>query len=144
MIRQRINLRTPLLAYIVRALTLVLALGLVWYGLMVVLLAVKVSPHTVNAISAYRTLYDDVAGIKASDFTTPVRFLVGIAGLIATVVFIYLALQEIPRPYLARGDVDLQHHGAGRDGHQTAGDRARGRGGRPRQRERDRGVGSPR
>jgi hypothetical protein len=113
MIRQRINLRTPVLAYVVRALTLVLALGLVWYGLMVVLLAAKVSPHTVNSISAYRTLYDDVAGIKASDFTTSVRILVGVAGLIAVVGFLYLALQEIPRPYLARGDVDLQNHALG-------------------------------
>jgi hypothetical protein len=113
MIRQRINLRTPVLAYIVRALTLVLALGLVWYGLMVVLLAVKVSPHTVNSISAYRTLYDDITQIKASDFTTLVRFLVGIAGLIVAVVFVYLALQEIPRPYLARGEVDLQDHERG-------------------------------
>jgi hypothetical protein len=112
-IRQRINLRTPVMAYVVRALTLVLALGLVWYGLMVVLLAVKVSPHTVNSISAYRTLYDDIAGIKASDFTTRVRFLVGIAGLIVTLVFIYLALAEIPRPYLARGDVDLQNQARG-------------------------------
>jgi hypothetical protein len=113
MIRQRINLRTPVLAYVVRALTLVLALGLVWYGLMVVLLAAKVSPHAVNSISAYRTLYDDVAGIKASDFTTSVRILVGVAGLIAAVGFLYLALQEIPRPYLARGDVDLQNHALG-------------------------------
>lgn len=108
MIRQRVNLRTPLLAYIVRALTIVLALALLWYGLMIVLLAVKVSPHAVNSMSGYRSLYRDVAGIKASDFTTPVRFLIGIVGLIATVVFLYLALQEIPRPYLARGEVDLQ------------------------------------
>jgi hypothetical protein len=112
-IRQRINLRTPVLAYVVRALTLVLGLALVWYGLMIVLLAVKVSPHTVNSISAYRTLYDDLAGLKASGFTTGVRFLVGIVGLIVTVVFLYLALQEIPRPYLARGEVDLDDHERG-------------------------------
>lgn len=113
MIRQRINLRTPVLAYVVRALTLLLAVGLVFYGLMVVLLATKVSPHTVNSISAYRTLYDDVAGLTATDFTTPVRLIAGIAGLIAFVVFVYLALQDLPRPYLARGDVDLQEHDRG-------------------------------
>ena len=55
MTRQRLNLRTPLLAYVVRAMTLLLGVVLVWYGLMVVLLAVKASPHTVNSISAYRT-----------------------------------------------------------------------------------------
>ena len=35
MTRQRLNLRTPALGYLVAALTLVLALALVWYGLMV-------------------------------------------------------------------------------------------------------------
>jgi hypothetical protein len=107
-IRQRINMRTPVLAYLVRALTLVLALGLVWYGLMVVLLTVKVSPHTVNAISAYRTLYDDLAGLQPTAFTTARRLIAGFAGLIVFVVFIYLALQELPRPYLARGDVNVE------------------------------------
>lgn len=113
MIRQRINLRTPLPAYIVRALTLLLALGLVWYGLMVMLLAVKVAPHTVNSISAYRTLYRDVAGLGQRDFTTTRRLIAGFAGLIAFIVFIYLALQELPRPYLARGDVNLESHEKG-------------------------------
>ena len=108
MIRQRIKLHTPILAYIVRALTLVLALGLIWYGLMVMLLAVKVSPHTVNSISAYHTLYSDAASLKHSQFTTTPRLIVGFAGLIAFVLFIYLALQELPRPYLARGEVTLE------------------------------------
>lgn len=69
-----------MLAYVVRALTVVLALALVWYGLMIVLLAVKVSPHTVNSLSAYRTLYDDAAGLTQNDFSTAVRFIAGIAG----------------------------------------------------------------
>jgi hypothetical protein len=107
MIRQRINLRTPLLAYIVRALTIVLALALLWYGLMVVLLAVKVFPHTVDSISAYRTLYNDASNLHQSDFTTTRRLIAGFAGLIAFLIFVYLAFQELPRPYLARGDVIL-------------------------------------
>ncbi len=113
MIRQRINLRTPRLAYAVRALTLLLGLALLWYGLMVVLLAVKVSPHTVNSLSAYRTLYDEAAGIRESDFTTRVRLIAGFGGLLAFLLFIYLARQEIPRPYLARGDVALDQHELG-------------------------------
>ena len=104
MIRQRINLRTPALAYLVRLLTVLLALALFWYGLMIVLLAVKVSPHTVNALSGYRTLYHHAAGAKASDFTTAGRLIAGFAGLLVFFVGIYLALQEIPRPYLARGE----------------------------------------
>jgi hypothetical protein len=114
MTRQRINLRTPALAYLVRVLTVVLGLALVWYGLMVVLLAVKVSPHTVNSLSAYRTLYHDLADLKASDFTTAVRLIAGFAGLLAFLVFLYLAFQELPRPYLARGDVPLDHDDRGR------------------------------
>lgn len=113
MIRQRINLRTPVLAHVVRVLTLLLGLALLWYGLMGVLLAVKVSPHTVNSLSAYRTLYDKAAGIRASDFTTAVRLIAGFGGLLAFVLFLYLALQEIPRPYLARGDVALEERERG-------------------------------
>jgi hypothetical protein len=103
MIRQRINLRTPVLAYVVRALTVLLGVALFWYGLMVVLLAVKVSAHTVNEISAYRTLYHDAASVKSSDFTTTTRLIAGFGGLLVFGACIYLALQEIPRPYLARG-----------------------------------------
>ncbi len=113
MIRQRINLRTPLPAFLVRGLTIVLALALVWYGLMVVLLAAKLSSHTVDSLSAYRTLYHDVANLQQSDFTTAVRFIAGFAGLIVFVLFIYLALQEIPRPYLARGEVRLDERKQG-------------------------------
>lgn len=105
MIRQRITFRTPGLAYVVRLLTVVLALGLLWYGLMVVLLAVKVSPHTVNAISAYRTLYHDGAGLTSAEVATATRLIAGFAGLLIFVVCLYLALQELPRPSLARGDV---------------------------------------
>ena len=113
MIRQRVNLRTPVLAYVVRGLTVLLAVALVWYGLMVVLLAVKVSAHTVNEISAYRTLYHDAAGVKSSDFTTTSRLIAGFAGLLLFAACLYLALQAIPRPYLARGEftVDEQDRG---------------------------------
>ncbi|MEA2211109.1 MAG: hypothetical protein QOF83_1057, partial [Solirubrobacteraceae bacterium] len=113
MIRQRITLRTPLLAHLVRALTVVLGVALLWYGLMTVLLAVKVSPDTVNSLSAYRSLYADAVGLTGGDFTTGVRLIGGFAGVIAFLLFIYLALQELPRPHLARGDVDLDQHERG-------------------------------
>jgi hypothetical protein len=114
MTRQRLNLRAPGLGHLVAAVTVVLAVALVWYGLMVVLLAVKVSPHTVNSLSAYRTLYDDAADLKRSDFTTLRRLIAGFAGLIAFLIFIYLAFKAWPRPYLARREitVDQARHGA--------------------------------
>lgn len=114
MIRQRVNLRTPLSAYVVRALTLLLGLALIWYGLMVVLLAVKVSPHTVNSLSAYRTLYHHLAALQRSDFTTPVRLIAGLTGLIGFLVFIDLALRQLPRPYLARSEVELDEQEPGK------------------------------
>jgi hypothetical protein len=115
MIRQRLTLRTPAVSQLVALLTIMLALALVWYGLMVVLLAVKVSPHTVNSLSAYRSLYDDAAGLSRSDFTTLRRLIAGFAGLIAFVVFLCLALKAWPRPYLARGQITI-----GEDQHGTS------------------------
>jgi hypothetical protein len=107
MIRQRINLHTPAFSYIVALLTCVLGAVLLWYGLMVVLLAVKVAPHTVNSLSAYRTLYDDAADLKRSDFTTLRRLITGFGGLLVLLVFLYLGFKAWPRPYLARGEISL-------------------------------------
>jgi len=108
MMRQRVRLHTPALAYVTRALTVALALILVWYGLMIVLLAVKVAPHTVNSISAYRTLYDRATSVTAADYTTLVRLIAGVGGLLAFFLLFYLALQELPRPHLARGEITLR------------------------------------
>ncbi|MDQ6731599.1 MAG: hypothetical protein M3022_15245 [Actinomycetota bacterium] len=114
MIRQRVNLRTPLSAYMVRALTLLLGLALIWYGLMVVLLAVKASPHTINSLSAYRTIYHHLANLRRSDFTTPVQLIAGFTGLIGFLVFIYFAVRQLPRPYLARSELELGEQEPGR------------------------------
>lgn len=121
MIRQRIALRTPVLAYAVRALTILLALILIWYGAMLVLLAAKLSPHTVNSISGYLTLYRDAAGLTLSDFTDTVRVIAGAGGLLVFSLLVYLALQELPRGHLARGDLYLGH---GRGGELTVAPRA--------------------
>jgi hypothetical protein len=108
MTRQRVNIHTPALGHLVAVLTILLALALLWYGLMVVLLAVKVSPHTVNSLSAYRTLYNDAVDLRRGDFTTVRRLIAGFAGLLAFFVFLYLAFKAWPRPYLTRGEVTLQ------------------------------------
>jgi hypothetical protein len=108
MSRQRVNLRTPIFGHVVAALTIILGALLVWYGLMVVLLAVKVAPHTVNSLSAYRTLYDDAVDLKRSDFTTLRRLIAGFAGFLVFLVFLYLAFKAWPRPYFARREVMLE------------------------------------
>jgi hypothetical protein len=105
--RQRVHLRTPALAYAVRLLTIVFGAALVWYGTMIILLAVKVSPPTVNSISAYRTLFNDIVSLNPGDFTTSVRLIAGFGAFLAFLILVYLALQELPRPYLARGPISL-------------------------------------
>jgi hypothetical protein len=112
--RQRVHLRTPALAYLIRLLTVIFGVALVWYGSMVILLAVKVSPHTVSQISAYRTLYDDIVNLTAGDFTTPVRLIAGFGGFLAFLILAFLALQELPRPYLTRGPVTIDQQPEGR------------------------------
>lgn len=106
--RQRLRERTSPLIIVGRLVTLVFALALIWYGLMVLLLALKVSPATVNSISGYRTAFDWLRGLTPGDVdggTT--RAIVAGAGVLAFVVFGYSALKQLPRPYLARRDLDL-------------------------------------
>jgi len=106
--RQRLRERRSVLAIIGRLVPLVLALALIWYGAMLVLLAVKVAPSTVNAISGYRTAFTWLSGLtpaKVDGSTT--RAIVAGAGVAAFLVFGFLALKQLPRPYLARRDLAL-------------------------------------
>lgn len=115
MFRQRLRARDSGFSRIVsRALVVAFALLLAWYGAMLVLLATKVSPATVNDLSGYRDAYDYLAGLGSEDITERTRLLAGLAGLAAFLVFGYLAWREIPRPYLARGDLELSSDEHGR------------------------------
>ena len=108
MLRQRVRSRGFALSHIVaRLLVIALALALLWYGAMVILLAFKVSPDTVDSISGYRTAYDYLTGLTPDDITSDVRLVVGLGGLAVFLLFGYLVWREIPRPYLARGDLQL-------------------------------------
>lgn len=114
MIRQRVRLRTPGAAVLGRLLGVLLGLALLWYGLMIVLLAVKVAPHSVNAISGYRSLLRDAQGLGAGDFDARVRVLAGLGGLLGFVAFGLLALIQLPRPYLTREPLVLADGERGR------------------------------
>ncbi len=106
--RQRVRERTSPLIILGRLVTLLFALGLIWYGLMTLLLAVKVSPSTVNSISGYRTAFDWLSGLSPGKVDGSVtRGIVAGAGVLAFLVFGYLALKQLPRPYLARRDLGL-------------------------------------
>ena len=106
--RQRVRERTSPLVIVGRLVTLVFALALVWYGLMTLLLALKVSPETVNSLSGYRTAFDWLSGLTPGDVDgSATRAIVAGAGVLAFLVFGYCALKQLPRPYLARRELEL-------------------------------------
>lgn len=107
MVRQRLRIGSSPLALLGRIVLVLFALALVWYGVMLVLLAFKVSPHTVNDLSGYRTAYNYLAGLHPADISGDTRLIAGLAGLAGFLVFGYLALKELPRPYLARSELRL-------------------------------------
>lgn len=109
MLRQRIRTRTSAPAGLAwRALAVVVGAIFVWYGLMLLLLAIKVSPSAVNTISGYRSAFDFLDGLRASDFDSLTRAILAASGVAALLVFGYLAWRSLPRPYLARHDLALE------------------------------------
>jgi len=107
MLRQRLRTRTARLVIVSRVLLFLVAVALVFYGLMLILLAVKIAPDTVDEISGYRTAFRELSYLTPDDVDGSVRGIVAVAGVLAFLLFGWLALKEIPRPYLARGDVEL-------------------------------------
>ena len=115
MLRQRVRARSfPFARVAADALVVLFAAALLWAGAMLVLLALKVSPDTVNGLSGYRTAYDYLAGLSSRDISASVRTIAALGGLAACLVFGYLAWRAIPRPYLARSDLRLisDEHGS--------------------------------
>lgn len=108
MLRQRVRARSfPVARLAADAVVVVFALALVWSGAMLVLLAFKTSPATVDVLSGYRTAYDYLAGLEPRDIGDTTRLTAAIGGLLACLIFGTLAWRAIPRPYLARTDLRL-------------------------------------
>src|SRR5581483_31082 len=106
--RQRLRERRSSLLLGGRLLALLVGLALFWYGLMVLLLAVKVSPATVNSLSGYRTAYDWISGLTPADVDgSDTRAIIAGSGVVAFLLFGYLAIKQLPRPYLARRELPL-------------------------------------
>ncbi|HEV2819438.1 MAG TPA: hypothetical protein VGW11_02925 [Solirubrobacteraceae bacterium] len=106
--RQRVRTRSLAPAvWIGRLLVIAFAVALVFYGAMIVLLALKVPPQDVNAISGYRMAYDFLAGLTAQDIDSTVRTIAAAAGLVSAIVLGWVAYKALPRPYLARGTMHL-------------------------------------
>ena len=87
-LRQRVRVRRSPLAILGRALALLLGLALIWYGLMLLLLALKTPRDTVESLSGYRAAFDWLAALQPPDVDGGVtRAIVAGAGLLAFVVF---------------------------------------------------------
>ena len=106
--RQRLRERRSFLLLVGRMLALLVGLALLWYGLMVLLLAVKVSSGTANSLSGYRTAYNWLSGLTPADVDgSGTRAIIAGAGVVAFLLFGYLAIKQLPRPYLARRELPL-------------------------------------
>ena len=91
-------------------------------------------PDTVDNICGYRTAYDYLTGLEPDDITCGCGLTVGLGGLAVFLLFGYLAWREIPRPYLARGDLQLERRRPRCGRRQRPRRRARGGAGRARAR----------
>jgi hypothetical protein len=106
--RQRLRERPSFLVLAGRLLALLVGLALLWYGLMALLLAVKFSRGTANSLSGYRTAYNWISGLTPADVDGSVtRAIIAGAGIVSFFVFGYLAIKQLPRPYLARRELPL-------------------------------------
>ena len=113
--RQRVRAQSSPLAYVGRLILALLCLATIWYGLMLVLLSLKVSPVAVERISGYRTAFGFLERLGPDGLPGgTARLALAAVGLLAFVVLLFLALRELPRPYLARRELALaeDHRGA--------------------------------
>ena len=106
--RQRIRLRRSRTGAVGLVLSALLGAALIWYGLMVLLLAFGTDPGFVDQISGYRTAFDYLAGLTPTDIDSTTRAIVAGAGLLCFLIFGYLAYRSLPRSYLARHAVELE------------------------------------
>jgi hypothetical protein len=101
--RQRVHLEGSALATVAgRALAAAFGAALVFYGAMLVLLALKVDPGTVDGISGYRTAYDFLSSLEPGDVSSTARLVVGVAAAaigLGAAALVYLGR---PRARLAR------------------------------------------
>ena len=109
MLRQRLHTRTSPLAFIQRLLELALALALIWYGLILAGLALDVIGRgSAETYSGYRTVYDFVADLLAGHASDGARLIAAVAGLVVFFLLLTVAFKQLPRPYLARHDLELE------------------------------------
>lgn len=103
--RQRLRLKGSALSAIAGRILVVLLAGLlVWYGALLVLLALKISPQTINDLSGYRDAYNYLSTLQPADID---RLVVAITGLVVALGAGTLVWRGLPRPHLARSALTL-------------------------------------
>jgi hypothetical protein len=108
MLRQRLHLEgSSIAAGVTRFLAAVVGAAFVYYGAMLVMLALKVSPETVNDLCGYRTAFDYLAGLEAGDISSSDRLVVAIVALGVALIALLLLWRGLPRPHLARHGIEL-------------------------------------
>lgn len=114
MLRQRVRVERSTLVFLGQLVTVLISLLLVWYGLVLGLLAIGIlGADTANLLTGYRAIFDELAAIGEDDVDGIVRLFTGVGGLTAFLLFGWLALKQVPRPQLARGELLLTHDDRG-------------------------------
>lgn len=116
MIRQRIRVPGSRVLLVGRVLTFLLALALIWYGLMLLLAGVGVASTTIDQLSGYRTAFDFLSGLTPGDVSVLAQVITAVAGALVFLIFLYLAYKALPRPRLARHEWRLSDDERGRVG----------------------------
>ncbi|UJA19090.1 hypothetical protein HJD18_01960 [Thermoleophilia bacterium SCSIO 60948] len=105
--RRRLRAERPASLWPSRLLALLAAAVLVWYGLMVALLAAGLDPARVDSLSGLLTGFDRLSSLTATDVDGAARAIVAAAGAVMFLVFAFLVRRSLPRPYVARRSIDL-------------------------------------
>lgn len=110
MLRQRVRVERSTLVVLGQLVTILISLALIWYGLILGLLGIGVlGADAANAVTGYRGLFDELSALAEDDVDGIVRLFTGLAGLLAFLLLGWLALKQIPRPQLARGELLVAH-----------------------------------
>jgi hypothetical protein len=107
MLRQRLRNRGSALSFALHVVVIALSLVLIWGGTTVLLLALKVKPETVQSLTGYASVYDSLRGIGPADLDSTTRAVTAAVGVALMLICGYLSYNMLPRPYLARRDLDL-------------------------------------
>jgi hypothetical protein len=107
MLRQRLRNRGSALSLASHVVVVALSLALIWGGATVLLLALKVEPETVQSLTGYASVYDALRDLGPADFDSTTRAITAAVGVALMLICGYLAYKMLPRPYLARRDLDL-------------------------------------